>query len=191
MNDKLDSTIQNLQQVANTTRSTFGLLSHLQLNWKPAAKSWSVAQCFDHLITTHSLYFPSLERLATAKEQMSFWQRMSPLSGFFGRFLIKSLDPQNLKKISTTGKAFPSESEIDSSIIERFCEHQDQLIDHLKKLPKDLDAEETIITSPLLGIVTYSLADTFTILDVHCRRHFNQAVRVTQVNGFPMEQGGI
>ncbi len=185
MSGDVSAVCTNLQRVADEVNTAFGVLSAPQLNWKPAQKSWSVAQCFDHLIRTHSLYFPELERLAKGDVKMSFWEKASPFSGFFGRFLIRNLDPKNLKKMKTTAKAFPSESEIGGDIIERFCEHQRQLIEHIQKLPVNVDPARTIITSPLLSIVTYSLADTFTILDVHCRRHFDQAKRVTVMNEFP------
>lgn len=175
----------DLQQVGEDARRDFGSLSAKQFNWKPAEKGWSVAQCFDHLITSHSLYFPEFERLANGDKKSSFWENVSPFSGFFGRFLIKNLDPKNLKKMKTTGKAQPSASEIGGDIIERFYEHQRQIIEHLQKLPNDLDPERTIMTSPLLGIVTYSLTDTFKILIVHCQRHFSQAKRVTEMEGFP------
>ncbi len=92
--------------------------------------------------------------------------------------------------MKTTAKAFPSESEIGGDIIERFYEHQRQMIEHLQKLPSDIDPAKTIITSPLLGIVTYSLDDSFTVLVVHCQRHFNQAKRVTECDGFPVPEPG-
>lgn len=175
----------DLKEVADDAMTTFGSLNAEQLNWKPAEKSWSVAQCFDHLITPHCLYFPVLERLASGDAQQTFWERNSPLSGFFGRFLIKGLDPKNQKKMKTTSKAFPSASEIGGDIMERFAEHQNRMINALQKLPTDIDPAKTIITSPPLGVVTYSLDDTFTILVVHCRRHFGQAKRVTEADAFP------
>lgn len=184
MND-ISTVCSDLKRVADETKASFGSLSAEQLNWKPAEKSWSVAQCFDHLTVTHSLYFPLFEELAREKAAPTFWQRVSPLSGFFGRFLIKSLDPANSRPMKTTSKAYPSSSEIGGDIIERFAEHQDKLITALKEIPSDIDPAKTIITSPLLGIVTYSLDDTFTILVHHCRRHFNQAKRVTEMDGFP------
>jgi len=183
--DKFNYTIEGLQRVADDTKATFGAFSPRQLNWKPGSKSWSVAQCFDHLIRIHSLYLPLFERLASGDPKMSVWEKISPLSGFFGRFLIKSLDPANLKKMKTTAKAFPSESEIGGDIIARFGAHQSELTDRIQKLPADLDPTRTIVTSPLFGIVTYTLADTLTILDVHCRRHYDQALRVTKTEGFP------
>ena len=61
---KIETIGLELSNVATDSKTIFGSLSAAQLNWKPAPKSWSVAQCFDHLITTHSLYFPEFERLA-------------------------------------------------------------------------------------------------------------------------------
>ena len=185
MNGRLEQVIGELQKSADDARSTFGSLSAEQLNWKPAEKSWSIAQCFDHLITTHSLYFPLLERLAAGDVKQTSWESYSPLSGFFGRYLIRSLRPENVKKMKTTPKAYPSSSEIGGDIIERYCKNQAQLIEHLRKLPPEIDTKKTFVTSPLLGLVTYSLDDCYTILAVHGPRHFNQAKRVMEADGFP------
>jgi len=124
MVEQIQVAINDLQQVAEDAKSQFGALTTEQLNRKPSEKEWSVAQCFDHLIVTHSLYFPLFERFAAGDTKMSFWEKASPFSGFFGRFLIKGLDPKNLEKMKTTGKASPSSSEIGGDIIERFCSHQ-------------------------------------------------------------------
>lgn len=185
MVEQIQVAVNDLQQVAEDVKATFGAFTSEQLNWKPSEKEWSVAQCFDHLIVTHSLYFPLFGRFASGDTKMSFLEKASPLSGFFGRFLIKGLDPKNLKKMKTTGKAEPAKSEIGGDIIERFCQHQQQMIDAIAKLPKDIDAARQIITSPLAGFVTYSLADTFVFVPMHCRRHFDQAKRVTETVGFP------
>ena len=185
MTNDIPTVCSDLRQTAIGAAAAFGGLSASQLNWKPAPKSWSVAQCFDHLITTHSLYFPLFQRLEKGGVTPTLWERVSPLSGFFGRFLIKGMSPDNPKKMKTTSKAFPSTSEIGGDIIELFSEHQHQMIEHLQRLPTDIDPAKTIITSPLLGAITYSLADTFTILVVHCQRHLGQAKRVTQTAGFP------
>src|SRR6185436_17382482 len=102
MNTDISAVCADLQHVAESARQDFGSLSTQQLNWKPAEKSWSIAQCFDHLIATHSLYFPAFQRLATGDKQRTFLERFSPFSGFYGRLLIKNLDPTNLKKMKST-----------------------------------------------------------------------------------------
>ena len=185
MNGRIETVTHELAKIGDEANSAFGNLTVSQLNWKANEKSWSVAQCLDHLITTHGLYFPLFEKLTNGGVSSTFWEKHSPLSGFFGRFLIKGLDPKNQKKMKAPGKASPSLSDLDGEIVSRFCEHQDQMIDHLRKLPANIDPARTIITSPLLGLVTYSLDDTFTIIDVHCKRHLGQAMRVKEADGFP------
>lgn len=185
MRERIDIVTAELHKVAADAQERFGGLSAGQLNWKPDAESWSIAQCFDHLIVIHSLYFPVLQRLATGEFRPSPWERISPFSGIFGRFLIRSMRPENLKKTKTSAKAQPSTSEIGGEVISRFAAHQDDLIDHLRKLPHDIDPTATIIASPLMGLITYSLDDTFTILCVHCQRHLGQAKRVAELKHFP------
>ena len=175
----------SLKRVADDAREAFGSLSAEQLNWRPSEKSWSVAQCFDHLITTHSLYFPIFERLTFGSYRRSAWAGISPFSGFFGRFLVRSLDPGNVKPMKTTGKARPSSSDIGSDIIDRFGGHQEKLAAHISLIPGEIDSAKTVITSPLMSFVTYSLADALELIDVHCKRHFGQARRVTESTGFP------
>lgn len=40
----------------------FSNISSEQLNWKPSAESWSIAQCLDHLIIADSSYFPDKKK---------------------------------------------------------------------------------------------------------------------------------
>jgi hypothetical protein len=185
MNERIREVTEQLKATADEARTLFGGLSAVQLNWKPTQKSWSVAQCFDHLITTHSLYYPLLDRLGTGEFRSGTWEKVSPFSGYFGRFLIRSMTPDNLKKMKTTSKAEPSSSEIDDGVIDRYCEHQEELIERLRQLPKDIDPKKTTITSPLMSLITYSLDDCYTVLVVHGHRHLGQAKRVMEADGFP------
>jgi hypothetical protein len=90
-----------------------------------------------------------------------------------------------LQLLQTSPKAEPSNSQMDG-IVQRFARHQGDLIAHYRGIPHSLDRERTIVTSPLLRWVTYSLDDCLTILVVHEKRHFLQASRVMEVGGFPM-----
>jgi len=42
-----------LLDAARDTQSTFGDLDGRRLNWRPDAKRWSVARCFEHLYTAN------------------------------------------------------------------------------------------------------------------------------------------
>jgi len=185
MRDRIDHIVNHLEQVTQSVQAVFGGLSSEQLNWKPASESWSIAQCLDHLITINRLYFPLLESLKTGPATLTLWERCSPLSGSLGKTLIKTLSPAHPKKTKTSAKAEPSDSQIEGGIVDRFVQHQSEWTAHLRNIPLSVDLKKTIITSPLLRWVTYSLDDGMTILAVHAQRHFLQARRVMETDGFP------
>lgn len=60
------------------------------------------------------------------------------------------------------------------------------IADDARSVSKSSMIERTIITSPALNFVTYSLMDAYRILVVHERRHFQQARRVIEESGFPV-----
>lgn len=171
-------------QVAEDTKRVFGSLSPEQLNWKPSAERWSVAQCFDHLITTNSGYLPIVDDVLKGQKKSSVWQKLPVLPGFFGRILIKSLDPSSTRKIKAPKKFQPAQSDVPATIIEDFVAQQSQLIEKMKATA-NLDLERIVITSPAASFVTYSLMDAYRIIVVHERRHFQQAQRVTEESSFP------
>lgn len=183
MSRRVEETATALLELADDARAQFGALTVDELNWRPAPGQWSVAQCFEHLITIQSAYLPTLRHLATGTRTPTLWERISPLSGLFGRLLIRSLDPDNSRKSKAVAKSLPPSSDIDGQVTERFHAHQCDLASHLRALPEDMDPAKVVITSPVAGFVTYSLDDCMTIFVIHGRRHFAQAQRVLAALG--------
>jgi DinB superfamily len=181
---ELGGQLEGLKTIAEDARKTFGGLSSAQLNWKPGAEHWSVGQCFEHLIKTNRSFFPTLERLARGEHKSRAWERLSPFSGFFGRMALKSVAPESPRKFKAPRGFRPSASDVDAAVIEQFAAHQSELAE-LMKATAGLDLKKTVVTSPISGLVTYSLLDAFRIVVAHERRHFEQARRVTEAEGFP------
>jgi DinB family protein len=181
---KLPALIAATNDIAAEAKSTFGRLSPTQLNWKPSAERWSVAQCFDHLLTSNKGYFPPIEGVF-AGIKPTFWQRMPLLPGLAGKLLIKSLDPKSTRRIRAPKKIQPAHSDIRASIIDDFVAQQAQIVEKMKST-EHLDLEKTIITSPVAAAITYSLMDAYRVIVVHERRHFEQARRVTEEASFPV-----
>lgn len=180
---KLPALIAAVNNIAADAKSTFGRLTPTQLNWKPSAERWSVAQCFEHLLTTNKGYFPPIEGVL-AGIKPTFWQRMPVLPGLAGRLLIKSLDPKSTRKIKAPQKFQPAQSDISPSVIDDFVEQQRRIVEKMKAT-ENLDLEKIIITSPVAAAITYSLMDAYRIIVVHEARHFQQAQRVTEEPAFP------
>lgn len=181
---KLPALINEANDIAAETKSTFGRLTPTQLNWKPSAERWSVAQCFEHLVTTNNGYFPPIEGVL-AGIKPTFWQRMPIVPGLAGKLLIKSLDPKSTRKIKAPAKFQPAQSDINASVIDDFVDQQSKIVQKMKAT-EHLDLEKIIITSPVAAAITYSLMDAYRVIVVHERRHFEQAKRVTEEASFPV-----
>ena len=179
----LANLIAAANNIANETKSTFGHLTPSQLNWKPGADRWSVAQCFDHLLTSNQGYFPVIDNVLAGKKK-TFWESMPVLPGLAGKLLIKSLDPANTRKLKAPKKFEPAQSDIKGSVINDFVDQQGRIVEKMKA-SEHLDLEKIVITSPALAAITYSLMDAYRIIVVHEQRHFQQAKRVMQETGFP------
>lgn len=179
----LANLIAAANNIANETKSTFGNLTPLQLNWKPSADRWSVAQCFDHLLTSHEGYLPIIDNVLAGKKR-TVWERMPLLPGLAGKMLIKSLDPANTRKMKARKAFTPAQSDIKASVINDFVDQQGKIVEKMKATDH-LDLEKIVITSPVLAVITYSLMDAYRVIVVHCQRHFQQAKRVMDESGFP------
>jgi hypothetical protein len=172
------------EAISGDAKNLFGQLTREQLNWKPAANSWTVAQCLDHLISANLKYDPVIDRLLKGEYTQNFLHRMPVLPSFWGGMLIKMVSPESKRKLRAPGAAQPSSSSIDPQIVERFVAHQRETLAKMKAL-EHLGPAGIIITSPFASVVVYSLLDAFRVIVAHERRHFAQAQRVTQAEGFP------
>lgn len=183
MNQAPAKIISDLELISEEARTKFGGLSAEQINWQPRADAWSVGQCFDHLIISNEAFEPQFQQLVSGNRKQSFWENYSPLTGFFGNFLLKSLK-NDAKKFKAPSKAIIPPSDIPGDIIDRFCSHQTVLAEKIKQV-ENIDWRQTIVTSPFLKLMTYRLDAAFEIAVEHERRHFRQAERVMQTVGFP------
>src|SRR5690349_5261990 len=59
----LSELVSAASAIADETLTVFGEFTAQQLNWKPTADRWSVAQCFDHLVTANAAYLPIFEQV--------------------------------------------------------------------------------------------------------------------------------
>ncbi|MBA2494171.1 MAG: DinB family protein [Acidobacteria bacterium] len=179
----MDNIIYELKKITEDAQKTFGYLNTEQINWKPSAESWSVGQCFEHLIKSNAELFPALDKIGSGTWKNSFYQNYSPLTSFWGNLLVKSLQ-KDTRKFKTPSVKIVPPSDVSRDIVERFAENQAEVIAKIKAAEK-ADLQKTVITSPFAKFMTYRLADGYRIIVEHERRHFRQAERVLQAEGFP------
>lgn len=176
--------LSNFLLTGNDFVNEFSSLTAQQLNWKPDAQSWSIAQCLDHIIKSNKTYFPGFERLHSKDYKLTFWEKINPLTATTGRQMIESLGVEVKKKYKSPLIFSPAKSNIQASIVADFATHQEELIKIISKLSSE-QFEKGIMTSPVAKLISLNVKDVVRILLVHERRHLQQALRVKTHEGFP------
>ena len=180
----IDSIIQKGKQASTKVISEFDSLSAEQLNWKPAPDKWSIAECLNHLIVSDTCYLPVFMLIGNNKYRMSWWERHSWLSGFWGKALVKQLSETPKRKLKTPKTFRPQLSNIDGDIILEYNSHLDRFLIQIEKL-KPADLDKTILTSPANRFITYDLRHCLQFLMQHEHRHINQAIKLKKLENFP------
>ncbi len=175
---KTQEFIDRIEELSIKFNREFGNLDQTALNFRPDEKSWSIAQVLQHLILVNESYFPLLTQLQEETYKLPLTGRLKFLVNFFGKTILKSVQPENSKKTKTFPKWQPEKSkEFSEAILVEFSRVQEELKDHIEK-SEVLLAQNAIISSPANKHIVYRLETAFMILLVHEERHFQQAMRI-------------
>src|SRR5688572_2864285 len=109
-----------LEAIAAEADEAFGRLEARQLNWKPEASRWSVAQCLEHLLTANGQMVEMADRALDGTRGRTLWQRLPVWPGLLGRMLIRTQGPDATRRFKAPGKAQPAASAIDAAVVRRF-----------------------------------------------------------------------
>lgn len=175
--------LQKGREAKEKVSAEFSNISAEQLNWQASRVSWSIAQCLDHLIASHSVYFSRLKKITEGNFKMDFWEKYSPFTKILGNIMKDQLQEQVKRKMKAPKKIQPA-SKATLEIIEQYHRSIDQFLAYISKCDT-IDIDKTIITSPLVSMITYSLRDALKFLVTHEHRHINQAIRVKRNSDFP------
>ncbi len=163
-----------VDQITGDFIGAFGELTLEELNWKPEPNTWSVAQNIDHLIKINNTYYPIINSIRAEEYSVPFWGRFGFVVSFFGRTLLRSVQPETKTRVKTFSIWEPATSDIPDGILERFADHQNKL-KALIEGSQDLIADGTVISSPANKNIVYSLETAFEIIVTHELRHLEQA----------------
>jgi transposase len=173
-----------LEAVGAEADTAFGRLDARQLNWKPEASRWSVAQCLEHLLTANGQMVAMADQALDPARGRTLWQRLPGVPRLFGRLLVRTQGPDATRRFKAPGKAQPAASAIDAGVVRRFVDQQRTLIARLEATA-DRDLAGVVMVSPFASFVTYSVLDGWRLIAAHERRHVQQARRVMAMPGFP------
>jgi len=172
------------QSAKQKAATAFSGLSETQINWKPSADSWSIAQCLEHLMIADACYFPVFEKIMAGHYKISFWEKYSPFTALCGRLLKNQLREEVKRKMIAPKKIRPAFQHKLDGFISEYLDNLSRFLAYIENCAH-ADPDKIILTSPTIPIVTYSLRDALQFLVQHEHRHINQAIRVKQHASFP------
>jgi hypothetical protein len=170
----MDSWTSTLNNITKKTLTEFGLLTSEQLNWKPNSTTWSIAQNLDHLIVVNETYYPVLASLKTGVYKTPFTAKIGFIVSFLGKTVLKAVQPDRKKKMKTFPIWEPTKSVVIEDILNRFQNHQNELIKKIEEA-KGLAENGVIISSPANSNIVYKLETAFDIIVSHELRHIEQS----------------
>lgn len=161
-------------------------LTENQINWKHAADVWSIAECLEHLVITNRIYFDEIEKQFSS-EQISCNADETPVKHkFFGKLIIKSVDPANNKQTNTFPVFQPSKSFIEKDVVNRVIEIQKGFI-NLISSTMNLNTNKYIMSSPASKLIRENFSDVLEIIRLHNKRHLMQIENLLLHQNFPKE----
>ena len=163
-----------IDELTTEFKKDFGELPVKELNWKPDASVWSIAENMDHLIVVNKTYFPILEEVRAGKHKLPFLAKFKFVPRFLGKLILKNVQPDRKRKIKTFKMWQPLRSTHSINILQQFAEHQEELKQWISS-HSDLLHKNVIIASPANPNLVYQLETAFDIIVAHEERHLVQA----------------
>ena len=179
-----DGYIAELQRQTAQAGTLVTGLDEAALNWQPkGGKSWSVAQCIDHLVIMNAIYVKALQA-AVESNRDQLEPRKVPIqpSGWLTSHVISFEEPPPKLKLPAPKKIAPP-SQLTRVILGDFEAVQKQLVEFVRQWG-ETDLGDLKVRDPLFPL--HLTADTeLLIIAAHNRRHLWQAENVKKNAGFP------
>jgi hypothetical protein len=166
-----------IDQISRKFEQHFEQLNGAELNWKPDANTWSIAQNIEHLIVVNETYYPVLAALKQKTYKTPFIARFGFFVAFLGKTVLNAVAPDRNKKMKTFKIWEPEQSQMNSDILKKFAQHQHELKQQIAGAKK-LAESGCVIASPANKNVVYTLKTAFDIIVTHEQRHLEQAKEV-------------
>jgi hypothetical protein len=179
---------QRLDELDTTDRAADALVagvSDAQLHWQPnGGRSWSIAQCLEHLATANSIYAKPI-RSAVDAARARGWSRTGPSrSSFLGDWFVRTLDLPVKRRLRAPSNTRPS-SGLPGEQVLRMYHDVNQFARRLILDAASIDVNRATFQSPFFRPSRVRVGTGLRVIVAHNRRHLWQAEQVKQHPDFP------
>jgi hypothetical protein len=160
-------------------------LTDAQFNFSTdPGRTWSIAQCLDHLATMNTVYCRPLGQAVDAARQQGLTGGGAIAPSFFGRRFIASMEPPVKRKMGGPKVAAPRASGSRDEIMRAYRASHDT-IREIVRTSDGIDVNRATFQNPFLPLVRMRVGTALRVLTAHERRHLWQAEQVRAAPGFP------
>ena len=153
-------------------------LDEERFNWRPDERSWSVAQCLDHLNVAGLAYLAPM-RAALERAGRKGGRRGAIRPGFLSRWFVATLEPPPKRRLPAPKKIVPAARKGRDEVIGEWRRIQAEVKD-LLRAGAEQDLNGIRFVNPFFSLIRFSVGTGFQVIAAHERRHLWQAWRVRQ-----------
>lgn len=174
-NDLLKDLKDKTRELITIAENNFSNLTTEALNKRPAPDAWSIAECLEHLNRYAEYYHVTMNQKMEAASHLA---KPKFRSGIIGNYFTNVMQVKNgkLTKMSSPQDKNPIHSEIPEGIVDRFLDHQKELLRLLDKA-QSANLAKVRIPITIFPWLKLKLGDTFRFSVNHNERHVLQALR--------------
>jgi hypothetical protein len=162
------------EKIIQAVESKFSALPDTSLNHKPAADSWSILECFEHLNLYSQYYLIALE-IAIGKAIPAQPQELKYT--WIGKKSVAMMHPSNTKKQKTFKKMIPAKSKLTRDVLATFLNDQQRILRMIEKASL-LNVSKAVVPVEFFKLLKMNIAETLEFVIVHEQRHIIQAENV-------------
>ena len=181
---ELEDYRRQFEAVTADARDLLAGLSGAQVNWRPTAAHWSIAECLDHLTVTNRELMGRIEAAVDDARSRGLTGRGPFRHGVIGNMIVRSMEPPAKMKFKAP-KIYKPRPDLPAEAVAReFFAAQEELL-RLVAMADGVDLARVKITSPVTRLIKLSLGQAFGLVATHERRHLWQARQVKGAGAFP------
>lgn len=173
---------RRIEQISETACALFERYSPPQLTRRPAAESWSAAECVAHLNLTAARTVPLVETAVEDLRTRGIRTDSPSRMDWLGRLLRWSLEPPPRFRARTTAPFQPQSVDPFDELLPAFLGWHKRAVETARKA-EGFDTGSYRITSPVSSRIRYNVLSALWILETHERRHLWQAERAVSGAG--------
>ncbi|HKT47847.1 MAG TPA: DinB family protein [Candidatus Acidoferrales bacterium] len=183
MSVPLSAVLQDLQANEERAKKLAEGVSANQANWHPAANSWSIWQCLDHLSRINAAYSEALrEAVDRFTGRRTGMETICP--GALSAWFIRALEPPVRTKMKAPGKGVPAEKGEPSQALDGFLASRG-VIRRVTEAGAGMDLNRIRFRNPFIPLLRFTVGAGLLIINAHDRRHLWQMEQIKKMPGYP------